>query len=232
MSSLEIFCCRNIKNSQWQLTPIAKDTGSLVLLGWKETPADRDGQISGRLSSIISNTLSTTARVSFPRSTIKTKCSQSDGWCQDNSDLIRNLGKGGITGRVSALAKSLPLKIHLISTENPESVASLFDDPIYPWWLQGQAAFLSRPGNSAPEISRQTVLALLNRDWGVEISNLISTGVQGLFIPGVDGDVAGLYSFSSSFEKLFFSEIQRQCQLLNVRWEECEEEAFSENLAG
>ncbi|VAW78866.1 hypothetical protein MNBD_GAMMA15-1331 [hydrothermal vent metagenome] len=232
MSSLEIFCCRDIKSSQWQLVPLPKDAGSLILIGWKERPDDMDGNISERLASILGSTLTAIARVSFPQSTIKTKYNQNDGWETDNNDLIRNLGKGGLTERAGALVKNLPSEIHLVSTEIPESVAPLFNDPVYPWWLQGQVALLSRPGNTAPEIDRKTVLALLNGNWGTEISNLVSIGVQGLFMPGVDGAVAGLYVFSRDFEKLFFSEIKRQCKQLNMRWEEFGEDEFSEHLSG
>jgi len=231
VSSLQIFCSRDTNSSQWQLVTISKKAGSLSLIGWKEISSDSDGEISDKIISIIGSTLTAIARVSYPQSTVTIKSTQTDGWIPSSGDLFLNLGSGGLMERVSALVKNLPSEIILISTLSPESVAPLFNDPGYPWWLQGQIVLLSETENSAPKIDRKTMLNLLNGDWNNEIPKLLSLGIQGLFAPGVDGAVAGFYSFSEVFKELFFSEIQQQCKRLEVGWTECAEKEFSDYLA-
>jgi hypothetical protein len=79
------------------------------------------------------------------------------------------------------------------STGDPrEAAAGIFEGGHFSWDLQGQVVVLSRPG-----------LAPVLNEAHLEVSarpplfdDLKALGAVGLLLPGVDGDVAGLYTFA------------------------------------
>jgi hypothetical protein len=79
------------------------------------------------------------------------------------------------------------------STRDPTEVAAgVFEGDLFSWDLQGQVVALSPPGTS-PRLNDDHL------DVGIDpllFGELETLGATGLLLPGVDGDVAGLYTFS------------------------------------
>jgi hypothetical protein len=79
------------------------------------------------------------------------------------------------------------------STRDPrEAMAGIFEGNLFSWDLQGQVVILSSPGTTL-----QLNQGHLNvgTDPAV-VDDLDQLGALGLLLPGVDGDVAGLYTFA------------------------------------
>lgn len=184
---------------------------------------DNDGAIPEKVSSILVQTLTHIARISYPYSRISA--------IQSEDDLSLDLGSGGLMERASSIMKSLPANIELISTKRAGAVLPMFNDPLYPWWLQGQAALLSEKQKGMPALNRPLILSLLNHDWFNQIDTLTSLGIQGVFTAGVDGDIAGLYSFSLEFESHFFKQLKNQCSAVNIPCNEYNETEFAQHIS-
>ncbi|HXJ19458.1 MAG TPA: hypothetical protein VMT03_04425 [Polyangia bacterium] len=79
------------------------------------------------------------------------------------------------------------------STRDPrEATAGVFEGDVFSWDLQGQVVVLSSPGTS-PRLNQSHL------EVGTDpalIDQLERLGAIGLLLPGVDGDVAGLYTFA------------------------------------
>ncbi len=78
-----------------------------------------------------------------------------------------------------------------------EARTQIFDADYFSWAQQGQVVILSPLG--APFRATQAHLEVAN-DPNV-FEQLASAGALGVVLPGVDGQVAGLYSFTASFER-------------------------------
>jgi hypothetical protein len=98
------------------------------------------------------------------------------------------------------------------ATRQPDVAAGAFDDPGFPWWLQGQALLLSDPNADPPDIDEPTLLALLEEDWARRAAALEARGVQGVVRPGVDGDVAGLLALSDPFDARLIESMEREAR--------------------
>ncbi|MDZ7622048.1 MAG: hypothetical protein U5O69_06575 [Candidatus Competibacteraceae bacterium] len=125
-----------------------------------------------------------------------------------------------------------PATILLLSTRRPETVVRLFDDARYPWWLQGQVGLLSAPEAAPPDCDRLALLALLGDSWAARVASLSRSGVLGILRPGVDGDLAGLLSFSHAFEESVLIALEREVRRSGDAWAVLTEDAFSRQLAG
>lgn len=75
-----------------------------------------------------------------------------------------------------------------------EAIPEIFESAAFPWELQGQVVVLSTPGTQLAldehhleVIARPELFATLH-----------ALGATGLLLPGVDGDVAALYTFASA----------------------------------
>jgi hypothetical protein len=79
------------------------------------------------------------------------------------------------------------------STGDPrEAAAGIFEGNLFSWELQGQVVILSSPGTTLPLNQGHLNVAT---DPAV-VDDLDQLGAIGLLLPGVDGDVAGLYTFA------------------------------------
>jgi hypothetical protein len=81
----------------------------------------------------------------------------------------------------------------------------------------------------APRLAlTETHLELAER--GEAFDQLASAGATGLLLPGVDGDVAGLYTFSEELFQRLIDALRRACEAGGTALHEVSEAQFSEQL--
>ena len=232
MTQTSIFACRDARGPQWQLGALPPATGRFTLLGWSQTAEQRDAGVPGEVARVLARALTSVARVTFPCSFVKPVATTA--WSPLDDDLVRVLTAKGFGGRIVAKLRGTPSDITLMSTRRPGTAVRLFDDPAFPWWQQGQLVLLSRSDAPPPDIDEDTLLALFGEDWTKHAASLAPLGIEGVLRPGVDGDVAGLWSVTEAFEHvvLVLGALERETRAAGFDWALLSEEAFALRLGG
>jgi hypothetical protein len=104
--------------------------------------------------------------------------------------------------------------------------ALMADD--YDWSLRAQVIFLTPPEAPPPKLSQED---LRQAGIGKEFFRLIDKGIAGLVLPGVDGDVAGVYLFSESLVGPSLRSLKRACEEEGVQFREVTEDELTDYLA-
>jgi hypothetical protein len=197
----------------------------LTLIGWKQTPEPHDAGVPEAVARVLARALTSVARVTFPCSSVKPVATS--GWSPMDGDLIRVLTGKGFGERIVARLKGKPTDITLMSTRRPETAMRLFDDPSFPWWLQGQMVLLSDTDAPPRDIDEETLLALFGESWTQHAASLAPVGIDGILRPGVDGDVAGLLSLTDAFEQAVLAELENETRRAGINWALMPEQAFA-----
>ena len=156
-----------------------------------------------------------------------------DGWTQLGEEFVRTMRKSGLAGFIRRFIDRIPRNAALMCTRRPEIVLRLFDDPAFPWWMQGQVVLLSTPEAGPPELDSEFLISLVDKDdWSNQEKILSEAGILGIVRPGVDGDVAGLLSLASSFEPIVLSALEEESARAGFEWDVLDEDMFSVRLAG
>ena len=113
---------------------------------------------------------------------------------------------------------SLTGATRIVSTRDRDAVVRAFDDPAFPWWMQGQVLLLSEPDRDPPAVDEPGLRALLEEDWARTATALEGRGVNGVVRPGVDGDVAGLLALSDPFDGRMMQTLEREARLAGLAW--------------
>jgi hypothetical protein len=195
----------------------------MTLIGWKQEPDPIDGGIPRGLGAVLARALASVTRVTFPSSVLHPTAA--DGWSRSGGDDVRRLNAPA-AARVASLLKRTPGHVLLVSTRNPDTVMHAFEDPAYPWWMQGQVLLLSSPNAPPPGIERNQLLALFEDDWARHAHALALSGIVAVVRPGVDGDVAGLLSVSPEFNDIVLQALEHEARLASFEWSVLTEEAF------
>lgn len=190
--------------------------GHLALVEWQITPTARDAGVPGEVIDVLAATLVSAGRVTFPCSSV---ASIATGvWQASNDDFIRRLPCKSWLPRLYADWRQQLADIPLLSTRNRDRARMPFDDPAFPWWLQGQIVLLSAPDRSPPEIDRATLLSLFADDWAARFAALADTAITGVMRPGVDGDVAALLFRSAKQKAMLIDALERETRRAGFTW--------------
>jgi hypothetical protein len=110
----------------------------------------------------------------------------------------------------------------------PSIVEAAFDDAHLPWWLQGQIFVLAALDEEPPELDPAQVLTWRDDAW----TRLAAahTRVRGLVRPGVDGDVAGIWTRDAKLREKLLAALDHRAQEAGRRWLDLDESAFAEHL--
>jgi hypothetical protein len=90
---------------------------------------------------------------------------------------------------------------------------------------------LSEPEESPPDLDQSRLFSLFGGDWTALASLLESSGVLGVLRPGIDGDIAGLLSFSDEFEREVVAALERKARSAGFDWSLASEDDFARQLA-
>lgn len=99
-------------------------------------------------------------------------------------------------------------QISFVHSRDSGSIRSAFEDDYFDWTQKHQCLFLSPIEAPPPQIS-QSDLMLVRR--GESMDEISRVGVKGLVLPGVDGDVAGIYTFSPDLQARLLGDIGDAC---------------------
>jgi hypothetical protein len=119
--------------------------------------------------------------------------------------------------------------LSLVHTTDAGAAQRLFDSEGFDWTMGAQVVFLSAPSAPPPAVSEAHMRAAFD---GAQFDGIAGTGATGLLLPGVDGDVAGLYAFSDRLWDGLASALRCACRNSGAVWREVEEGEFSELVAG
>ena len=118
--------------------------------------------------------------------------------------------------------------VSFVHASRPEDVLQAFAEPYFNWSRRAQVIFLSAAESEPPALSeRHLRLAYESEAFDV----LSSIGVTGLLLPGVDGDVAGLYAFSRNLGDRLTSGFKKACADVGADWRSVSESELRELLA-
>ncbi|MGA9918233.1 hypothetical protein [Paraburkholderia sp.] len=158
------------------------------------------------------------------------------GWTTRTS-----LVESGMPGAVASVFANALVKCALVTfpthtlqrrnsffhTRRPDDVQGAFNAEFFNWSLRGQVIFLS-PVEAKPPALSSKHLDLANN--AKQLSKLADVGVTGVVLPGVDGDVAGIYTFSDDFLQDLLSQLKSECERAGAQWREVTEVQFFETL--
>ena len=230
MTAGSILACRDARATFWQLGPLPPDRGRLTLLAWRLNADTHDGGVPSEVAQILARSWSAIARVTFLSSIIGTQ-SASD-WSPSDAGMVRAMKAGGVLGRALARARGTPGGGALVSTRSADVAAQLFEDPGFPWWLQGQIVLLSDPDATPPDVDGPTMLTLLDDDWAARAAALAAAGVHAGVRPGVDGDVAGVLALSDAFDVKLLESLEREARGAGLTWDVVAEASLSGSPLG
>lgn len=230
MTDTAIFVCHDPHGSHWQLGPLPATGSTMTLIGWKQVSESVDGGIPDDVAAMIARSLTGVARITFLASTPEMAIS-SNAWSFMGECFVRRVEKAGLAGRIQCVFDRIPYNAVLVSTRCPKTALRLFDDCSFPWWLQGQVAILSRPEAAPPNLDRAMLVSLLGDEWTRWAAEYSGEEIFGVLRPGVDGDVIGLLSLTSSFETAILRVLENESMQMNFEWALLSEDAFRNRLA-
>ena len=228
MTNRAILTCTTPTRAHWQLGPLPPASGDLILVGWSSPDHSNDAGVPGEVGKLLAGCLTSIARITFPVS--EPPSSTSASWSGGNDDQARSLGADSLLQRAQQAWQRIPSQVILLSTRRKETATRLFEDPGFPWHLQGQIALLSPLEAAPPEIDRRFLLSLMGDDWTARGVDLRSIGVTALLRPGVDGDVAGVLALIPGFKEALLNALALQTGPAGFDWSNVSEAAFADGL--
>lgn len=119
-------------------------------------------------------------------------------------------------------------KWSFVHTRDAREAERLFDAGCISWPMGSQLAFLSTPSAPPPPISKTHYNTRLE---STQFLRLHELGGSGIFAAGVDGDVAGLYTFDDGLSKGVLGSLKNASEEAGARWREVDEDEFAELVA-
>lgn len=99
-------------------------------------------------------------------------------------------------------------RISFANARKTEALRPAFDDPYFDWSQKQQCLFLSPTEAPPPQLSEKDLNRVRQNKALYEVSDL---GVNGVVLPGVDGDVAGIYTFSPPLQHQVLDDLSDAC---------------------
>jgi hypothetical protein len=129
--------------------------------------------------------------------------------------------------RVSFPVHASQQGISFVHTRQVEELQLAFNATYFDWSQRGQILFLS--STEAPPTLSQKHLHLATNSQSFQ--QLADIGIIGLVLPGVDGNVAGIYTFVDHWLDALLTELKAACVQINTRFQEVTEAELAVALA-
>lgn len=185
----KLFFCPGFSSMQWQL-PIDEAFGDRVLIAWRTQAPAVEGGVPSFVAQLLAGPLCRQGTVTFAKG-------------------LRPPAGAGLVPRRWRLGRNFVWS----STRNvEEAAAGIFDEDMFSWSRQGQIVVLSAADELPALEERHLALSSDSRLAGI----LRDHGGRALFLPGVDGDVAGLYALDPTYGSAIRAEILDAARRLGV----------------
>lgn len=103
-----------------------------------------------------------------------------------------------------------------------------FNAEYFNWSQRGQVIFLSLAEAPPPALSEEHLRLATD---GESLHKLAGAGVTGVVLPGVDGDVAGIYTFTYNLRGELLAGLRAACERAGVQFRDVTEAELAEALA-
>jgi hypothetical protein len=217
-----IFVCLNPVASFWQLDLTPSTEAEVMLIGWSPSCDDPDGGFPDEVAIVLARVLTSIAQVVFPVS----EATDTVGNMTRRVDIASNAFE-----RLHARIKHEPVRIHLVSTEEPGVARRMFYDGGFSWQMQGQVGLFLPIGSLMPQFDRRS-LRLLIANYGADTAMKLGLNhALGLIRPGVDGAVACIWSFDRAFTLALLSKLKSEAVQMGFEFRMVTEATFTDLLA-
>lgn len=230
MAQGALFLVPQPTDTRWALGRLDQAPERGFLIGWRSPTAPVDAGVPAEIARAIAHALTQVAGVAFLTSSHTAPAGEAWEGTGDGDYLYR-LGDAGMVTRIRAAVTHQTPNPVLISTEKPDEALSLFDDPAFPWWQQGQLVLLSEKGAKPPTTDRDAVLAVFDTEWSRAADALIHCGYLAVLRPGVDGDVMGIRLADDAFEARLFEALAKASAEAGLEWRVATESELADRLS-
>lgn len=195
--------CEQFTGVDWQL-PTAVPAVDRMLIGWMVAPESHDGDVPLPVAHLLSRVLCRQASVTFASALRPPMMSSL-------------LPREWVVGR----------HFEWVSATNASEAERLFYTDGFSWSAQGQVAILSPV--DAPILGLNDRHLQLLAVPGL-FGEMASHGALGVMLPGVDGQVAGIYSFASGLANALRFDLAEDAEKMGAKYVVTNEETFGELL--
>lgn len=212
-----LFVCSDARSERWRTALVAELDP--CLFGWRISALDdRDASVPGPVRAVFARALCSHGAVSFPSS--------------ESGALAAHVIERhtSVIDRIRACLTGRSCDVSLVSTEDASVVERAFDDPGFPWWMQGQVLVVTDRG-VVPELTLSRTLELVEPQAPIAASLLESLRIRALLRPGVDGAVAALSCTSSSIRSQLLASIEHAAKAAGLHCRAVDEPGLMESLA-
>jgi hypothetical protein len=230
---MQLFAVHDACASHWRLGPLPPPVGRIAVVGWAaDSRAEESEDLLSSVAVPLAAALVACARVTFLGDVDEAPLT--GAWAARGSDLVREIPRTDWREWVESAAERLgfPTRLALVCSRRAAAVSAAFDSEAAPWWGQGQILLLSEPNAAPPSIERIDLRALCSDAWTTHVTAL-GPGIFGAVRPGVDGDVAGVFTLDDARERAILDALREAARAAGCVWGICEDEAdFAARLAG
>jgi hypothetical protein len=114
---------------------------------------------------------------------------------------------------------------HAVTVEQAQPA---FEDDYFDWTQRGQVILLSPPNVQPPAISERSLEVARDPS---RLHRLCDDGFSGVMLPGVDGDVAGIYTCAAGLRDALLDSLESACRDMGAQFHRVTEDQFADALA-
>jgi hypothetical protein len=217
-----IFVCLDPAASYWQLDLAPSTDTEVMLIGWSPSCDDADEGVPHHVAVILARVLTSLAQLIFPLS----EADDTGGAMTERVDIPSNAFE-----RLHAKIKHEPVYMQLVSTAEPDVACRMFYDGGFSWPMQGQVGVLFPLGSPMPRLDRKSLRLLIANGHADTPLKLGLNDTLGLLRPGVDGGLAGFWSFDRALTRALLARLESEAIQMGFEFRLVAEANFSDLLA-
>lgn len=215
---VEMRFTRAPRDTCWDLR-VGGPGAQVALLGWVVDRSSIDAGVPGQAVKVITRAACRSHLLTFlcPDNGLARNTSAwtkvRSGWaCKFEPPLIKRIWR----------QRSFPL----LATSDPVRAESFFHSEGFSWELRGQVVLLSPSNARPPSLSYLEMERLFDKVTINPHEHLLSSEIEGILLPGVDGDFAELIAFNEALWRDLPGELEKECNVAGIAWSCVSEEVF------
>jgi hypothetical protein len=193
-----------------------------MLIGWSPSCDDRDEGVPHEVAVMLARVLTSLAQLIFPMSVAVV----TSGTMTERVDIPSNAFE-----RLHAKIKHEPVRMQLVSTAEPDVAFRMFYDGGFSWQMQGQVGLLLPLGSPMPRFDRKSLRLLIANGHADTPLKLGLNDTLGLMRPGVDGGLAGFWSFDRALTRALLVRLESEAVQMGFEFGLVAEADFSDLIA-